>query len=97
MSSGSQKQKILQYLKTSSYIYEGGFISVAATKKLFETAYKELGILSKPKSTAINDYFYTKIADKKIKTEVIQIVDNAEVTKVVWKSNSGYTIIKAKL
>ena len=97
MSSGSQKQKIFQYLKTSSYIYEGSFISYASTKKLFETAYKELGILSKPKATDINNYFHTKTTVKKIKTEVIQIVDNVEVTKVVWKSNSGYTIIKAKL
>lgn len=96
MSSGSQKQKILQYLKTSSYIYDGGFISIASTKKLFESAYKELGIPSKPKSTAINDYFYTKVVDKKIKHEVITIVDNTEIKKIEWKPNRGYSIIKAK-
>ena len=69
---------------------------MASAKKLFESAYKELGIPSKPKSTAINDYFHTKITDKKTKIETTDLIDNVETIKITWKSNRGYSIIKAK-
>lgn len=97
MSSGSHKQKIFQCLKASSYIYESSFISLTTTKKLFENIYRDLGLPNKAKSTDINEYYHTKIIDKKTKKETVEKVDGKDVVKIEWKSNKGYAIIKAKL
>jgi hypothetical protein len=85
------------YKGIEDYVVENGFISLVTVKKLFELIYKDLGLQAKAKSTDIKDYFHVKDTDKKIKTDVVEVVDGKEVTKIIWKSNKGYSIIKAKM
>ena len=93
LSTGSDKQKIFQHLKNSSYIYEGGFVELKTLKNLFTKIYTDLDIKITPKAIDIQTYYHTKDYTKRIKT--VEIKDGAE--KTVWQSKTGYVISKAKL
>lgn len=93
LSTGSDKQKIFQHLKNSSYIYEGGFVELKTLKNLFTKIYTELNIKITPKAIDIQNYYHTKDYTKTIK--VIETVEGLPVT--TWKSVKGFVISKAKL
>lgn len=93
LSTGSDKQKIFQHLKNSSYIYEGGFVELKTLKNLFTKIYTELNIKVTPKAIDIQNYYHTKDYTKTIK--VIKTVEGLPVT--TWKSVKGFVISKAKL
>lgn len=97
LSTGSDKQKIFQHLKNSSYIYEGCFIEADALKKLFTKIYIDLDIKLTPKAMDIDKYYHVKAHSKNTKTNVVEIVDGQTITKTVWKAKKGYIISKAKL
>ena len=93
LSTGSDKQKIFQHLKNSSYIYEGGFVELKTLKNLFTKIYSDLDIKITPKAIDIQNYYHTKDYTKTIK--VIETVEGLPVT--TWKSVKGFVISKAKL
>jgi hypothetical protein len=93
LSTGSDKQKIFQHLKNSSYIYEGGFVELKTLKNLFTKIYADLNIKVTPKAIDIQNYYHTKDYTKTIK--VIKTVEGLPVT--TWKSVKGFVISKAKL
>lgn len=97
LSSGSDKQKILQSLKNSSYIYEGAFIETSVLKRLMAGIYEDLQIQLTPKAVDVQNYYHTKNHTKKIKTEVNKEVDGKVITKIVWKSVQGFIIVKSKM
>ena len=80
----SDKSKIAACLKTSSYIYEGSFITAKQLNALFQKIYKDLNINEKTKTFEIDKYYYTKNTTKGVK-----INDK-------WTTVKGYTIIKEK-
>ena len=97
LSSGDDKQKILQSLKNSSYIYEGAFVEANVLKKLLTRIYGDLNITMTPKAVDIQNYYHTKDHTKKIKTEVNKEVDGKTITKLVWKSVQGFILVKSKM
>jgi len=97
LSTTDDRDMIYQYIINNNLISENSFYNFQTIKKLFETAYKELGIKLTSKSTDINNYFHVKIKDKKHKIKTIELVNNVEITKIEWKSNRGYLIGKSKM
>lgn len=97
LSTGSDKQKIYQHLKNSSYIYEGCFIEADALKKLFTKIYIDLDIKLTPKAMDIDKYYHVKMHSKNTKTNVVEIIDGQTITRTVWKAKKGYIISKSKM
>jgi len=97
LSVGSEKQKIFQCLKSSSYIYEGTFVEASTLKRLFSKIYSDLGLKLTPKAVDIQNYFNVEYASKKLKTKTKKTIDGVEKEIDEWKSYKGYKIIKAKI
>lgn len=77
----SEKAKVVNMFRTSSYLSEGNFISTKSAKNLVDTVYKSCGIKTKAKSTELENFYHLKPTTKII---------NGKIT-------AGYIVIKEKI
>jgi hypothetical protein len=81
MSNISEKSKILNMLKTSSYVYEGSFIPTKSAKSLIQDIYNTVGLKTTAKATDIGNFYHIKATTKSVNNKIV----------------AGFVIIKEKI